>query len=390
MNQSLPARNTWTILLVVLFCLVQAGMLLVFGIYTREEALKYVYEADYFREHGVFSQPKYIFYSGYIFLRVLADALHAGDIGVYIVQLLLNGLATVCFYKLALKISADKAAAYISTALLIFCIPFQKWTAHLYTESLFFSLVIIFMYVLFSQYKRAYTRPVLLLLILWLLIISRPTGMLVIPASLMLASYYLFTNGGKWTLLAVWLPGLAGLLLLVDTAMKGKGEFDFILPIVQEHIICGLPTAPGIPEETVYSRGSADAQPQGLWTLIQMIYYNFGDIVRLGFLRFNAFFSLIRPYYSGLHNALLIAGFYPVYLLAIYGGRTIKKYAKPFHVFALTLIATFAASVMLTCDDWHNRFIMPVMPVIFIYAGAGAVRAYKRFNRKKETTASPE
>ncbi|HEX6191650.1 MAG TPA: glycosyltransferase family 39 protein, partial [Chitinophagaceae bacterium] len=243
MNYS-PTANKWNLLLVILFCLVQAGLVIAFGVYTKEEATKYIYEADFFLQQGQFSQPKYIFYSLYIFLQILAFKLHAGFIGVYIFQLLLNGLATVCFYKLALKVSGDKKAAFISTALLILCIPFQKWTAYLFTESIFFSLVIIFTYVLFTQYKNANTRPLLLLLLLFLLIISRPTGMLLIPASLILASHYLWANGKKWLMLAVWLPGIAGLILLLDTAIKGKGEFDFIKPFVEEHIICGLAGRP--------------------------------------------------------------------------------------------------------------------------------------------------
>ena len=372
MNYS-PIANKWNLSLVILFCLVQAGMVAYFGIYTQEEATKYIYEADHFREHGVFSQPKYVFYSGYIFLWVLMDWLHAGDVGVYICQLLLNALATICFYRLAEKISSDKKAAFISTALLILCIPFQKWTAYLFTESIFFSLVIIFAYVLFNQYKNANTRPLLLLLLLLLLIISRPTGMLVIPASLILASHYLWVNGRKWLTLAVWLPGIAGLVLLLDTAIRGKGEFDFIKPFIEEHVICGLP------REVGYGR---DNYGNSLGALLSYILQHFGDFIKLGVLRLIAFFGMVRTYYSTAHNALLIAGFYPVYVLSGFGVGFIKKRAKPFHVFALSLIATFAASVILTCDDWHSRFIMPVMPLIFIYAGAGAVRLYNRFFKK--------
>ena len=368
-----PTANKWNLSLVLLFCLVQAGLVVYFGIYTREEAVKYTYEADHFRQHGVFSQPKYVFYSGYIFARVLMDWIHAGDIGVYILQLFLNALATVCFYKLALKVSNDKRAAFISTALLILCVPFQKWTAYLFTESIFFSLVIIYTYVLFTQYKNANTRPLLLLLLLFLLIISRPTGMLVIPASLILASHYLWVNGKKWLMLAVWLPGIAGLILLLDTAIKGKGEFDFIKPFVEEHIICGLPRR-------------ADVAPHdynnSLGGLLYYISQNFVEFLKLGFARVGAFFGIVRSYYSGLHNALLAVFFFPVYILACFGFGYIKRRAKPFHVFAVILIITFAASVMLTCDDWHNRFIMPVMPLIFIYAGTGAVKLYNRFFKR--------
>lgn len=388
MNYSHPAGKKSGLLLVILFCLVQAGLLMAYGIYTQEEAAKYIYEAGFFREHGVFSQPKYVFYSGYIFLRVLADALHTGDIGVYIFQVILNALATICFYRLALRVSSSGMAAVISTALLILCIPFQKWTAYLFTESVFFSLLIIYTYVLFTQFKNAYARPALLLLLLLLLIISRPTGMLVIPASLLLASHYLFANGKKLLVLVVWVPGLAGLALLLDTAIKGKGEFDFIKPFIEEHIICGLPSQQVSGESWHFPKGGGQSEDgNSLLGLIRYIAHNLGEILRLALLRLGAFFGLVRSYYSGLHNILLMAGFYPVYILAATGFRWVATRAKPFFVFSLTLIATFTLSVMLTCDDWHNRFIMPIMPLIFIYAGIGAVRLCNRLFKKKEPIA---
>jgi hypothetical protein len=209
--------------------------------------------------------------------------------------------------------------------------------------------------------------------------------MLVIPASLILASHYLWANGKRWLLLMVWLPGLVGLALMLDAAIKGKGEFDFILPFVQEHIVCGLPgwsDSPGLAGMPRRYQDFVESHRPGLWGLIIYIFQNLPEVLKLGFLRLGAFFGMVRSYYSDLHNALLIAGFYPVYILSCFGFGFIKRRAKPFHVFAIALIVTFAASVMLTCDDWHNRFIMPVMPLIFIYAGTGSVRLYNRLFKK--------
>lgn len=361
-------------MLVIVFCLVQTGLLLAFGIYTQEEAVKYVYEAGYFTQHGTFSQPKYVFYSGYIFLHVLSNIVNAGFAGVYILQLLLNALATWCFYRLALKVSAGRTTAFISTLLLLLCIPFQKWTVYLFTESVFFSLVIIYCYVLFARYRSVYTKAALALLLLFLLVIARPTGMLVLPATMLLASVYLFKRGKKPWAFIIWLPGLAGLAVLLDMAIKGKGEFDFIKPFVEEHIVCGLPRA---------DTSAKLAYDNSLQSLLQYIGQNFLTVLKLGIVRLGAFFGMVRSYYSGMHNLLLIAGFYPVYVLAGLGSLYLKRNAGLFFIFSIALIATFAVSVMLTCDDWHNRFIMPVMPLILLYAGAGGAWVYGRIKRKE-------
>lgn len=373
-NGQMAIAKKWLLLLAVLFCVVHAGLLLNFGIYAQEEAVKYTYEADHFAEHGWFSQPKYIFYSGYIFLRVICNAIGAGDVGMYIIQVLINALAAICFYKLILKLSGKYQAAVFGTLLLILCIPYQKWTAYLFTESIFFSLVIIYTYVLFASFKNRYTKPVLATVLLLLLVIGRPTGMLMIPATFAFISYQLFLNRQKLLAFAIWLPGIAGLLLLVDAAMKGKGEFDFIKPFVEEHIVCGVP-------ERVAT--TAAAHGDSLRVLLIYISEHFIDFIQLAFQRLISFFGLIRPYYSAMHNLLLIAGFYPIYILSTFGIRYMYRSAKPFFIFSVVLVATFAFSVMLTCDDWHNRFIMPVMPIIFIYAAVGGSQLYEAIVRKR-------
>lgn len=366
-NGQMAIAKKWQLLVGILFCIVHAGLLLNFGIYTQEEAVKYSYEADYFAEHGWFSQPKYIFYSGYIFLRIICNAIGAGDVGMYIVQIIVNALAVICFYKLVLKLSDKYQAAVFGTLLLILCIPYQKWTAYLFTESIFFSLVIIYSYVLF-------TKPILATVLLLLLVISRPTGMLVIPATLAFISYKLFVNRKKLWAFAIWLPGIAGLLLLVDAAMKGKGEFDFIKPFVEEHIVCGVPE-----RVATAVAGNGDS----LRVLLVYISQHFFDFIQLAFQRLVSFFGLYRSYYSPMHNLLLIAGFYPIYILSTFSIRYLYRSARAFFIFSVVLVATFAFSVMLTCDDWHNRFIMPVMPIIFIYAAIGGSQLYEAVVRRR-------
>jgi len=345
----------------VLFCIVQAVLLITQGIYTQEEALKYSYEANYFIENGVFSQPKYIFYSGYIFLHVLAQLGSAGNVAVYAVQLLLNAFATYCFYRMVIMVSKQNLTAFVATLLLIVCLPFQKWTSFLYTESVFFSLITILCWLLLSR------RIALAMVVLCLVIVTRPTGLLVAPACLAWATYTLWSRGKKWWAFIIWLPGIATVMALLDTAMKGKGEFDFMLPLVQEHIICGLPT---VDNNSAYGDGGS------MRSMMSYIVEHPGKFSMLAFKRLMAFFGMMRPYYSGTHNILLAMCFYPVYIFAVLGLRDIYKNSKGYFIFSMVLILTFAASVTFTCDDWHNRFIMPVMPFILVFAAVGSLRFF--------------
>jgi hypothetical protein len=38
----------------------------------------------------------------------------------------------------------------------------------------------------------------------------------------------------------------------------------------------------------------------------------------------------------------------------------------------------FTVSVMLTCDEWSSRFIMPIIPIIILLASYGIVSLIKK------------
>lgn len=135
--------------------IVQAICLLKTGIVEKGESLKYINEALLFANGGQFSQPKYLFYSVYIAIRLFFEEAGLGATGVYIFQLLLNLVSIFFFYKLSIRYFNSERSAKIAALLLIVCLPWQLWTTHLYTESVFINLVIIFTYFLLKPDKKA-------------------------------------------------------------------------------------------------------------------------------------------------------------------------------------------------------------------------------------------
>ena len=121
------------------WCLMQFMLLRHFGIVTNGESVKYLEEARFVDRHGYFSEPKYLFYSGYIALHWIFYKTGAGIIGVYVFQLFWNALSMICFYQLSLHLTGQKGMAATGTLLLVLFWPYQSWTTHLYTESFFTS-----------------------------------------------------------------------------------------------------------------------------------------------------------------------------------------------------------------------------------------------------------
>jgi hypothetical protein len=93
-----------------------------------------------------------------------------------------------------------------------------------------------------------------------------------------------------------------------------------------------------------------------------------------------AFWGLTRPYYSEAHNWLLRLFFYPLYFFALIKLTQQLKVNRYFTLYCSGMAVVFTISVMLTCDEWSNRFIMPVIPFIIWLASYGIFTVFKRKN----------
>jgi hypothetical protein len=343
--------------------IVQAICLLKTGIVEKGESLKYINEALSFANGGQFSQPKYLFYSVYIAIRLFFEEAGLGATGVYIFQLLLNLVSLFFFYKLSIRYFNSERSAQIAALLLIVCLPWQLWTTHLYTESVFINLVIIFTYFLLKPNKRA-GGYFLTGFFLILLIFTRPTGMLFIP--LVLIWYMIkWIRGKKWiTLLSASLVSLGAFALILNYAMKGEGEFEFLKPFIEEHIICGVPQA-------FNNTLDLPADGNSIQGLLYYVSHNPLHFLKLSFQKLGAFFGITRTYYSPMHNTAIRLFFYPLYAFALAGLFCNRKRNTDMAVILFCGIGLFALSITLTCDDWLNRFIMPVLPYIILLATAG-------------------
>lgn len=368
-NQVPIGNNRWN-LLVAVWVIVQIAMYLFFGIVVKGESIKYTNEAIYFDQHLSFSQPKYLFYASYILIRWIDFKLSTGYWFTYLLQLLANFLAVVSFYKFIQKQFNSPSTGFISSLVLILCLPWQSWTTHLYTESLFLSLLVLFG-ISFLQQEKTRTDWLLTFGLLVLLVFTRPTGLLLIPV-VGICLWLEAIRSKRWISL-IGLPVLAiiGFYFLLNYAMKGEGEFDFMKPFVEEHLICGVPGN---------ARTDLRLSDNGntLEGLVFYVLHNPEQFFSLAIKKFLLFFGMTRPHYSAAHNLALQLFFYPLYLAALVGLVAGWRKYRSLVRFSLLLIACFTLSVVLSCDDWLNRFIMPVLPFILLLAVTGIKEVYNK------------
>lgn len=359
------------LVLIAVWLIMQLILLFSFGIVTTNEATKYSGEAQQLLHTGHFSEMKYIFYSVYILLHVLFYQLGFETTGVYAIQLCLNLVAMYCFYKTILRKTGSNISAFIGTALLITCYSWQYWTVYLYTESVFCSLILIFSYLLFGIASTSFKRYAGIVLLLLLIMFSRPTGMYMLPV-LGLTGLFVLIKARKWWLAALFsVASLVVFILLVSFAMQSGSSFDFMKPLLEHNVLCYIPYNSS---ETISNMPVAENNLLGIW---HFFVQNPGTFFQLACLKALSFWGMTRTYYSTIHNAWLIGFFYPLYFFAGIGLRSLFKTAAVFAGYISCLLIVFTLSVMLTCDDWNNRFNMPIIPFVVLLAGIGLYTTFK-------------
>ena len=331
------------------------------GIISTGEAAKYISEAKTLLATGTLSVTNYWFYFTQIFLLAIAFKWGLGFTFVLIIQLIFSAWATYAFYRLAATLFSIQTA-FIGTLLFLLNYPFQEWNVYLQTESLFHSFTIIFTAYLLRISKLNLRHLITIVFSVILICITRPTGLFFVPA-IILYLFFAFFKAIN-TRLKIGIVAAAGIafLWLMNAVIGSKGEWDFMLPYLDERIICGVPTLDHNVAIKIIPEGDS------IYGLFYYIVHNFEQFSRMAFLRSKAFFGLIRSYYSTSHNIFLAAFFYPTYAAALLSlPWWVKNNGYRLLYFFVLLLMTWGTT-MLACDDWHNRWFLSISPWVILTA----------------------
>ncbi|MGH2565916.1 MAG: hypothetical protein ACRDE5_15470, partial [Ginsengibacter sp.] len=287
-------------------------MLSHYGVVTYLEADKYISQAEYFIQHGNFSTNNYWLYSTEVFLIVAALKLHLSFAVIAVLQLLLNLFSTWMFYKLAFFFLKKETLAFLVTIFFIINIPYQVYNSFLFTESIFYSLTVIYSSYLLRLQKLTLKNVFILILLLVLMSVTRPTGILFFGAT---ALYIFFRFLNKISLFIKILIVACSLIIFIGTLnimLNAGGSLDFMLPFKKENIICGVNTNNNAEINTIEKGNS-------LQGIAYYVFNNKEQFLKLAKLKTISFFGLLRNYYSTFHNVFLVVFFYPFYLLSLIG-----------------------------------------------------------------------
>jgi hypothetical protein len=345
--------------------LINCILLLRNGIVTTGEPEKYLHQAHLLIQTGHFESPNFIFYAVIILLLAACLKLHLSFAFVIALQLSLNLIATLYFYSTVNFLLQSRKAALIATALLLLNIPYQAFNDFLQTESLFQSCSLLLICFMARQTGYSIRSLLIALCALVVLPLIRPAGFLFWPA----AAIYLYA-GLPAKLHRAWkMTWAAAILLLtlytINLAMKSGGELDIMLPFREQHIICGTPT---LLTPVTATSGNPVNPIHALFSYIDL---HPGSFIRLAGLKTLSFWSIYRNYYSLSHNGYLIIFFYPITGMAIFSFPFWKRRGLLLpYFYVLTPILTTWLTVIMSCDDWSNRFFLSISPLLLILASA--------------------
>jgi hypothetical protein len=348
-----------------------------FGIFTQLEAEKYIYQADYFCRYGSLSASRYWFYSATIFIIVFATKINIGLTGAFVIQAIINFFAYLLFYKALKKILATTTAIIVIVYLLAF-LPYQSWVVYLYTESIFYSTILILISVLILLKPDNSKNTFIIVLALLLTVISRPLGVLFVCSTYL---YLFYAANKKWkiVILCGGIVVLAGSYFIINTIFSSIEDWTITKPFEEDNIICDLPST--IHSTSLYLNKSAGP----LYQLFFYIHHNFAHFIQYAGIKLRYFFLMRRDYYSSLHNAYILLNIIPVYILAIIGLFKEGKLSKEIKAFILSSIILYAIAIVLQCDDYHNRFILSIYPFFVILAAKSVENLLVTLKEKRKS-----
>ncbi|HMU09750.1 MAG TPA: hypothetical protein PKC54_07090 [Ferruginibacter sp.] len=367
------------IIVAVIYFLASGVLLYKFGIQLGGEAEKYIDNAhrilngDELR-NGFFG----FFYVLYSLLVAFFVKFSINLIGVAVVQVVLSFFAALLFYKLLLAALENKTTAFVFFIAYLLCYPVQRWNFYLYSESLHSSLLVIGLYFFHRWLTQAkHIRLVPLVIVLLLILFSRPTGLIFLMT--------FFATGMTWLHHTKKRPAfftVAGIAVVTLIAVLNSPLTAFVNPdsLKRMEIICQVP-------ETSVNAPYEEFNRQGLLKAFGVIKNDIGvgNFFRNGFTKLGYFFGMYRSYYSWQNNLLLLCYtlLYPFALIGIFS----KQSGMFFYIkwFAVVYLCITAMAIFFTCDDWANRFISPVFPFILILAAAGFAKTIALFKKKERT-----
>nr|WKN37922.1 glycosyltransferase family 39 protein [Tunicatimonas sp. TK19036] len=372
-----------TIIIVVVWAIINGGLFFHYGIKVVNDSPRYLNYAQKITDGAGWYEPHNVWYLGYVIFIVVVKSLFHTNGAVILFQVLAHGLAAVALYLASQRLFATRGAALISALFFLTWIEVSAWNFYLLAESWYVSLVCFLLYALVS-FDGSFQKSLLTSVLVLGVFMTKPTGIAALPA------YGVFLFAFYKAHLLRWKPLFYSLVILmvplfIELLNAMLSTFVLVENYATGEVVYGMSGVQGyagkeqllLPAQDL-EIPPADLAPVSRWLLF--VISNPGYFARLSMTKAWYYLAHIRPYYSVAHNAFIILTLYPLYVLAAIAGLR-RKENRPFQMFAITFAAVHVMAIMVTTVDWDGRFLMPLLPLVFLFGGVGVWNTIKPYWR---------
>ncbi|MCI0751995.1 MAG: glycosyltransferase family 39 protein [Flammeovirgaceae bacterium] len=359
-------------ILVILFagCIVNLIAFNLFGVKIVNDSARYFEYRDLILANGFFIDRHNVWYVGYVLFLLFCKVIGLGNLGTVVLQCLLSILASVSVYLSTKQLTESGKAGLLSALLFLSWIKISQWNMYILCESLYISFTAITCYYFLRQ-SRTWKTEIISIALLLFTFFLKPAGISLVLAGIVFYLIRLFLQPRHRMVAALIL--FIGILFLSNTMLT---TFRLVETYATGDIIYGCSWAPSQPCPEIYTLKAEGLtityEGQPLLKVVLFFIYNPWFSIKLAFAKLIAFLLHIKPYYSIWHNGFIALTLFPAYYFSI---RAINSVKESRLAFVIVYLLSSCLVIMLTVEDWDGRFLMPLLPLIFIFTGVGI---YKR------------
>jgi len=234
-----------------------------------------------------------------------------------------------------------------------------------------------------KNYKQLiYVVPV----VLWTASI-RPSGFVLLLSLILLALAYLWKLKKTKLLLWIFVISIISLPILFHFLNKVINNIEVVDNYLKGEIIWSYSKNALTPPDDIFI--DPNYEKNSLMGIITFTTFNFIYVCKLAVMKLLYFLGHIKPFYSTLHNWLIVITYYPLYILAMIGISK-KTPHFPTKVLLLSYFLGQTAIVILTFEDWDGRFLEVIMPIVYIFSAIGLAKLLYYFPKIKSLCSSSE
>ncbi|MDB5257127.1 MAG: hypothetical protein JWM14_1822 [Chitinophagaceae bacterium] len=314
---------------------------------------------------GHFPTDRGLWYSSYSIFLAFVLGLGGNLTTVVLLQFLFSGIAAFALYKVVYRLFQNYTTAFIAVLQYLLWIKIHQWNSYIYTESLFISFSILSFALLCLS--KEIIHYVFAALVVAFTLFLRPTG---ICFFIGICGYLIFLLSHKKQLSISFLLIIIASALLLILVLVNKMLEEYIYYFIDSYSKAELiyPNVNlGLSAAQQLDKPSPAHAP--VIQLIEFILYNPLYFLKLFCIKCLLFLGNAKPYFSWLHNLMIVIVLYPIYTFAVYGFKKMDWTKE--NVLMISFIGMQILTISMTSENWDGRFLILILPFIFIYSAFG-------------------